>query len=509
MQLPCLPPAPATTNVSPVSPQATTAAAPATQAAAAPQPAEATPAVPSAAPASAPNPGDNSPRALYERVTPSLVAVQYTFTGETVQQDLIVPGIVVNDQGLVMIPLEAVSEALPDEQLKKFKIIIPRLQADNEELDAEFQGRDERCGLAFVKVKETGKTKHTWTPLHFEPAPAEVGDTVYSVGMLSRSGGYHSFLAPSVVSANLRGPVKQVLVAGGGLASPGAPVFNARGQAIGLVLEVPPATLLLDDEVKTQQQQTQRLLSELATNRYYMPASEFMIGLQSPPTPEHPVPLAWSGLPEQLLSGLTQNDAALFNLTGQTAVQINDILPNSPAERGGLKNKDIIIKVDGQPIERGDRPEELPGILRHELIRHKPGDVVTFTVISKKGDEPHDVKITLEPQPQRANTAKRYWNEEIGFGVREMVLLDRYYLKLKKNEKNGVLVTVLKEGGSASSAGLHPYDMITQVNGEPVTDLESFKTTYENFRRDHEHDAIVLVVHRGGNDETIRIEPPQ
>jgi S1-C subfamily serine protease len=174
-----------------------------------------------------------------------------------------------------------------------------------------------------------------------------------------------------------------------------------------------------------------------------------------------------------------------------------------------LKKQDIIVKVDGQPIQRGDQPDELPAILRQKLIQLKPGDVVTFSVISKKGEEPHDVKITLEPLPQRATTAKRYWDDAIGFGVRQMVMLDRYALKLKKSEKDGVLVTVLKEGGSAASAGLHPYDMITEVNGEPVTSLDTFKTAYENFRKDHDHQAIVLVVHRGGGDETIRIEPPQ
>ena len=137
-----------------------------------------------------------NPRDLYEKVTPSLVAVQYTFTGETVQQDVIVPGIVVNDQGLVMIPLAAVSDALPDEQLKKFKIIIPRKDVDNEEVEAEFEGRDERCGMAFVKAKpaESDKAKHSWTPIHFESAPSQVGDSVYSVGMLGKTGGYHSIL---------------------------------------------------------------------------------------------------------------------------------------------------------------------------------------------------------------------------------------------------------------------------------------------------------------------------
>jgi S1-C subfamily serine protease len=246
-----------------------------------------------------------------------------------------------------------------------------------------------------------------------------------------------------------------------------------------------------------------------ASNRYFMPTAEFMIGLQSPPSAGHPVPLAWSGLPEMLLSGLKKDDAALFNLNNQPAVQINDILPDSPAEKAGLKKKDVIIKYEGEALERGDEPEELPMILRHKLIQRKPGDVVTFTVIGSKDQPPHDVKVTLEPQPKRDNTAQRYWNEEIGFGVREMVLLDRYGLKLKKSDQNGVLVTVLKEGASAATAGLHAYDMITQVNGQPVTNLASFKSTYEDFRKDHEHEAIVLVVHRGGSDETIRIEPPQ
>jgi hypothetical protein len=455
-------------------------------------------------------PAPTATQAFYDKISPSLVPVKYTFVGETVRRDLIVPGIVVSDQGLVMIPLAAVSEQIPDEQLKDFKIIIPRQDADNEEIEAEFQGRDERCNMAFVKAKaDSSTTKRTWTPVKFESLPDQVGDAISSIGLMPKSAGYHTIYAPSTVSANLRGPVKQVRVSGGGLASPQAPVFNSDGKAIGVVMYEPPAELDLDDEVKSQQQMVSRMFAATASNHYFMPTAEFMIGLQSPPTPEHPVPLAWTGLPEQLLSGLTKDDAALFNLTNKPAIQINDILPDSPAEKAGLKKKDIIIKYNGEPLERGDQPEELPAILRQKLIQHKPGDVVTFTVISGKDKPPHDIKVTLEPQPKRENLAQRYWSEDIGFGVREMVLLDRYGLKLKKSDKDGVLVTVLKDGGSAASAGLHPYDMITQVNGQPVTDLASFKSAYEDFRKDHEHEAIVLVVHRGGNDETIRIEPPQ
>jgi serine protease Do len=454
-------------------------------------------------------PAATATRQFYDRVTPSFVAVKFSFAGETFKRDFIVPGIVVDDKGLVIIPLQAVSDQIfPDEQLQNFKIIVPRQDVDNEEVDAEFEGRDERAELAFVRAKpaDTDKATHTWTPLKFEAIPTQVGDPVSSIGVLPKSGGYHTIYAPSVVSANLRGPIKSVMVAGGGLASPFSAVFNADGKAIGLTSTMPPASIWLDDEGDGQNEQQQRMMNELATNRYFLPASEFMIGFENPPTPQHPVPLTWTGF---LSSGLDKEQATLFGLTNKTAVQINDFLPDSPAEKAGLKKKDIIIAIDGQPIERGDQPSELPGIIHQQLIKHKPGDVVTFSVISEKGQAPHDVKVTLEQQPKRSSTAQRYWSEEIGFGVREMVPLDRYGLKLKKSDKDGVLVTVLKEGGAAGSNGLRPGDMITQVNGQPVTDLDTFKTAYEDFRKAHEHDAIVLVVHRGGGEETIRIEPPQ
>ena len=87
---------------------------------------------------------DVSPKQLYTDVTPSLVAVQFQFTGETINRELVGPGIVVGSDGLVMTPLALFNVLLPDEQLKDFKIIIPSQTKDAEEIDAEFVGRDER-----------------------------------------------------------------------------------------------------------------------------------------------------------------------------------------------------------------------------------------------------------------------------------------------------------------------------------------------------------------------------
>src|SRR4051794_40240108 len=159
---------------------------------------------------------------LYQDVTPSLVAVKYTFTNELNRRELIGSAVIVGDDGLVMAPLVIFNPSIPDEQMKDFKIVVPHEDRDPEELDATFLGRDERFNLAWLKTKEPQK----WKSLKFEDSEVKVGEPILSVGILPKSGGYKSYIMESTVSASLRGEIPQVLVQGG-LSAVGSPVFNA------------------------------------------------------------------------------------------------------------------------------------------------------------------------------------------------------------------------------------------------------------------------------------------
>src|SRR3954469_9211312 len=101
--------------------------------------------------------GPDVAQKLYERVTPSLVAVKFTWESELGRRELTGAGIVVSDDGLVMTTIGVVDQRIPDAQLKDFKILIPSQEHDADEVPAEFQGRDERTHLAFVKAKAPGK----------------------------------------------------------------------------------------------------------------------------------------------------------------------------------------------------------------------------------------------------------------------------------------------------------------------------------------------------------------
>src|SRR5437764_14168156 len=122
-----------------------------------------------------------------------------------------------------MAPLPMFGVGVPDEQMKEFKIIVPKEDADPQELDAIFQGRDERTNLAFVKTKEPQK----WKPIKLEDVPLKIGETVTSIGMLPQTANYKTYFMQATVSANLRGDEPQVLVQAGAGAM-GAPGINTE-----------------------------------------------------------------------------------------------------------------------------------------------------------------------------------------------------------------------------------------------------------------------------------------
>src|SRR5262249_52687997 len=151
------------------------------------------------------------------------------------------PGVVVSDDGLVMMSLAVVAPSIPDAQLKDFKIIVPRADKDDEELDAVFYGRDERANLAYVKAKDPRK----WQPVKFEDAPLAIGERVMSVGMLPKNAGYKTYFQSGLISTKLRGEVPTFLVTSGALAAVGSPVFDMDGKAIGFVNGQPGRPYLL------------------------------------------------------------------------------------------------------------------------------------------------------------------------------------------------------------------------------------------------------------------------
>ncbi len=470
----------------------------------------------------------NSPSAdaLVRRVEPSLVAVQYTWESEMGRQELIGAGVVVSADGLVMTSIGLFDLRIPDDQMKDFKIVIPRHDTENEELDAVFVGRDERTNLAFVKAKAPAPampasdplapatptapaptsatsskgrqpTPRRWTPLTFAPTPFAIGQPLVSIGLLPKSEGYGAYAVQGHVAATLRGEIPHVAV-DSGLAAMGSPVFNPAGQAVGLVNIQQGHNAFLNASNVIERLQTQP--------HFFVPASDFIWSLSDLPTAGEPMKLPWMGVVQ--LTGLNKDVAEAYGLGDRPVIEVGDVIANAPAAKAGLKAGDKIVTLDGAPLPRGDTPEDLPGIMRRLILRKKVGAEVVLGVVRAPNAAPVRIAFKLDEQPMRPSLAERFFAEDLGFTARRMVFSDTYLRRLPADAK-GVVVSFVKPQGAAQTAALAMNDVILSINREPVENLGQFKASYQRVRKTSPKDPVVLVVLRDNQTQTLRIETPQ
>lgn len=440
---------------------------------------------------------DASPKTMLERVRPSLVTVRYTFDGEMGRREIEGAGIVLRDDGLIGFSSGIVPPQLPDAQMINFKIVLPPTKDSPEEteLDAIFLGRDERSELAYAKPK-SGDRK--WIELKPVDKPIEVGDVLTTVGLLPKSSGYSAYVRSSAVSATLRGPTPLILTSGD-LTAVGSPVFDHAGDFVGIVPEFGGQNPLLNPEGDD----TAALLTPPVM---VVPIRDYLPSLNDPPAAPGSRKVPWMGVVQ--MTGLKREVAEFYGLSGKVGVQVGDVVPGGAADKAGLKGGEIITQVNGHDLERGDTPEELPVILGRQITKMNVGDDVTLTIIRKKGGQPEQVKLSLQERPAMANTAARYYAEDLGYTVRDLVFQDRYSRRLEDNFA-GVAVTFVKPQGNAQAGGLQRGDIVTKLNQIDVTGVDQFKKAYSDFRKASPKEAVVLEVLRGVDTQIIRIQPPQ
>jgi S1-C subfamily serine protease len=431
-----------------------------------------------------------------ERVAQSLVVVRYTFENEMGRRELEGHGIVLTADGMVMCHLAMMPMAIADSQIKDVKIVIPNPGGATEpkEIDARLVLRDERSDLAFVRTLEP----QAFEPIVLHDAALRPGDSIYSVALLPETSGFTPFIRPTTISAILRGPVPMAMA--GALTWVGAPVVDEQARMIGIVAEQPNQLAVLNAG------QEQQFAALSIPPLLFVPTRDFLDYAANPPVDDSARHVPWLGV--AAMNGLSDELATFYGLEGRPGVQIGDVIPGFPAEKAGLKSGDVIISINGQPIDRGDTADELPMIVGRKILRMNVGEVVKLGVIRTRGEPPIEIDLTLEARPATATTAARFWAEDLGFTVRDLVFQDRYARRLE-DETTGAVVTFIRQGSNAAAGNLNRGDIITRLNQTPVTDVSQFETAYKAFREASPSQPVVMEVLRGVDTQILRIEPPR
>jgi hypothetical protein len=94
-----------------------------------------------------------------------------------------------------------------------------------------------------------------------------------------------------------------------------------------------------------------------------------------------------------MMSGSLAGGEGAVGLTmrkSETGFRIADVTPGSPAEKAGLKNNDLLVSIDGEPLA------DLRMIRVQELLTRKLGG--TISVIYIRNEQKAEAGITVEPR---------------------------------------------------------------------------------------------------------------
>lgn len=426
-----------------------------------------------------------------------VVAVEYYVETEIERRPSIAYGTVIDEQGTIILPSVAVNERTTPSQLKDFRIYRP---GDAESAPGEYLGQDALTGWHFVRAAEKirGALKPV-TAFATKVVEPRLAEEVWGIGLRGKDEDFLPYLLTSRV-ALLQALPQRTAIAQQEVAGPGLPAFNRAGDFVGLALSSFGQNYVQFS--RHERGGMPVIMVNVEESGALLVASEVLPYLGRVPRNVFGRPLAWLGA--YGLEPVDPEAARFLKLDAQSAAVISEVLEDSPAEAGGLKARDILVAIDGQTLPRFRPDSAVIGYVEREVLRRKPGEAVTFTVL--RGGARVDAKVTLGEQPRLPIEAERKYFDDLGLTVREFVYDDAVVRRAKTDELGGVVAHFVKPNSPAAVAGLRPDDWIREIDGLEVKTFASAVFQLAAIEADKSRTEAVLLVSRGSETALLRLK---
>jgi serine protease Do len=433
---------------------------------------------------------------LFNERLKSVVGVEFFVQSEIERQPVTVLGTVIDSQGTIILPGAAIQPGVAPDQLKDFKVYRP---GSTEAANAEYLGQDVFTGWHFIRVEE--KLRRDLVPItQFAPIAGDpaLSDELWGIGLRNKDEDFLPYFLSSRVAMVLRLPQKTAIL-GSEVAGPGLPVFTASGQFAGLALTSFGQNFLV---FSRNQHGSPIMLVNVEESSAVMLADEVLPYLGRVPRSVSGRPIPWFGA--YGLQPMDPEVAKLLKLENQSGVVLSDIMEGTPADLAGLKERDIVLALDGQPLPRLKPDRVVVGWFGQQLLRRQPGDTLALAVL--RGTERLELKVKLGDEPKLVREADRHYFERLGFTAREFLYADGILHRAKPAAQPGVTVHFVKPGGPVATAGLRPDDWIREIDGTEVKSYAQALAKLQAIEADKTRPEIVLLVSRSGETSVLRVK---
>ena len=369
-------------------------------------------------------------------------------------------GFIISADGYVITNYHVVEDA--DE-------ILVRL-SDKRELNAKVIGSDKSTDIALLKID----SDHLPVVSIGNSENSQVGEWVLAIG--SPFGFDHSVTA-GIISAKGRSLPKanyvpfiqtDVAINPG---NSGGPLFNMDGKVIGINSQIYSRTggfmgLSFAIPIEVAMDVVKQIKEKGSVSR------------------------GWLGV---YIQEVTLELAESFGLDKPVGALVSQVIPDSPAEKAGIKAGDIILSFNDEKIQNSS---DLP-----PLVGRMPlGSDVKVRVLRDRKYKTLTVHIEQLPEEEPVMAKQPAVSSRIGVEVTALDDAER------KRFGHGVRITDVAPGSVGQRAGLRTGDVILQMNRKDVKDVADFRARLAQLE---EGRLVPILVRRQGADQFLVLKIPK
>lgn len=326
---------------------------------------------------------------------------------------------------------------------------------------AQLIGRDENTDLALIKITPTSPL----IPIEYGNSDAlQVGEWVLAIGNpfslnSTVTAGIVSAKARNINVLNLEQAVEAFIQTDAvvNVGNSGGALINTRGQLIGINTAIATfsggfsgyAFAVPVDIVK-------KVIDDL---RNFGAVQRAYIGVN--------------------VKEVTSENMKEYKLDEPQGVIVKQVITGSSAQKAGLQNEDVLLEVNGQPVNS-------PAQLQERIARYRPNDDIAITIMRRGVMQ--FITLKLRNEQQTTETVKsdaQNVEQVLGGEFKNLSLLELQHFGIK----GGVRVESVGRGLLKNNTEIKEGFIILKVNNKSIKNLDEFYKIFKDLKND---DAVTL-----------------
>ena len=377
-------------------------------------------------------------------------------------------GFIIDDNGLIVTNNHVIAGA------SSITVVLH----DGKTLQAKLVGSDAKTDLALLKVKTDIKLEAvSWG----ESDEVKVGNWAMAIG---NPFGLVNTVTVGIVSARARdinaGPFDDFIQTDASInrGNSGGPLFNLKGQVIGVNTAIySPSGGSVGIGFAIPSALAENIVEQL---------EEYGRTIRG-----------WLGVRIQTV---TEDLASSLGLDRPYGALVASVIPNSPAEKAGIKPGDVILEFNDSEVTE---MRKLPRLGSETKVNSRSNVIIwrnekkksLKVIIAEMKEEDKEIEESKDSTPD-SDTLQSDYIEQLGLTLSSITQDIRMRQNIPETV-SGLIVNKVEQNTDAEIKGIRPGDIIQEINQVPVKNINAFRKIINSLKGSKK--SVLLLINRQGN----------